>query len=146
MRPRKKVLLYCADEAIGGNLAYVLDVGCVNPGLAITSAFSPMDFLDESLSQGAQFDCVVVVRTSPFDLPILSLLKGQDVGKLTVEVMNGLPPINESCAEKRIFGPIKDNIPQIIETVRMACTRKRGPKGPALEIYSFNLATIGKAA
>lgn len=149
MRARKRVLLYCADEAILSPIAFVLEVRCLL--LAVTKTCDPKGFLDASLAEGVKFDCVVVVRTEKHlldDRQVLALLSGEDAGRLTVEVMNGLPLIHESCAQKRIHGPIGSygaGMADIVEQVRLACKRKRGPKGTPQPEEQFSLASIGRA-
>jgi hypothetical protein len=59
--------------------------------------------------------------------------------------MDGMGPLNESCAQKRCYGYIKHTVMDIVETVRLALTRKRGPKKPGASV-GFQLEVIGRAA
>jgi hypothetical protein len=142
-RPKKRMLLYCADAELGSAIALTLRVRLLATAV---STSTPQEFLWESMADGPAFDCVVMVRSELGrygDASVLALLHGE--GPLTVEVMNGLPLIEESCAEKRVYGPVNVAMVEIVQTVRLAMTRKRGPKGSGLDRAGYQLVSIGNA-
>jgi hypothetical protein len=156
MRARKRVLLYCADAELGSTIAWVLGVRCSYPYVVVVSTFTAKDFLEASIAEAAEFDCVVVVRSElgrpsdgyadrNDDRQVLALLRGESIGRLTVEILNGLPALAESCAEKLVYGPVKSSMLEIVEMVRLACARKRGPNGYGLE-SGYQLRSIGHSA
>ena len=155
MRPKKNVLLYCAEADLGDHLAWVLDIRM--NGVRMAKASSPELFLTAAMAANAEFDCVVVVRTKLGERPlaygrkcadaqVFALLEAAGVRMLTVEVQNGLPPRQYSNANRFVMGSADKAVAEILDAVKMACERKRGPIGKEERSRGFRLGMIGRAA
>lgn len=133
MRPRKRVMLYCADYDRRNDLAYVLRVRCP---WARVETFAVVQELDEhlydSVTRHPLFDCVVVVMALTDAQERLSeqidvdyLLRDPEVAGNSVEVRVRYDVAWSPLSVRRcVAGDIAD----LLEEVRASSARKRGPK------------------
>jgi hypothetical protein len=141
MRPKKSVYLYCADYDRRNDLAFVLRIRCP---WAMIEPFREIAELAEALEEDREFGCVVLVRADigdrqsdgsrrDGDLSDIServdfewLLRMPGVAARAVEVIKaGCQPDRISFASH--FVPAGD-IASLAESMRVASSRKRGPK------------------
>jgi hypothetical protein len=146
MRPKKRVLLYCADAVAVEQLGLVLEVRST---LLRVTAVSSVEGFVQAASRGA-FDCVVVYRSTLGETPLVSgrfadeqvyeLLRGARSGGVVVELMDGLQFAPYSCAHKLVSGKVGLAMHEVVNAVVMACARKHGPY-TALDVRrGFSLA------
>jgi hypothetical protein len=143
MRPRKRVLLYCADYDRRNDLAFVLRVRCK---WARIETFAEIAELQEDLRDvdtlEALFDCVVLVAAAPGDrkgdgrrrnatadnlserIDFDWLLKDAEVAGRTVEVRMLEDLARPSNAAQRVAA---SNVGGLQEAMKVLTARKRGP-------------------
>ena len=144
MRPKKRVLLYCADYDRRNDLAFVLRVRCP---WAIIDTFRAVEELGDELTMGPTFGGVVLVAAGPGDrrgdgqhrerkeddlaeqIDFDFLLQNPDVAARTVEVRCPAYDVRWSAmVTHRVFA---GEVEKLTETMKMAASRKRGPKQAA---------------
>lgn len=141
MRPKKRVYLYCADYDRRNELAFVLRIRCT---WALIEPVREIAELAELLEEDREYGCVVLVRAEVGDrlsdgarrdgedsdiserIDFEWLLRQPGVASRAVEV------IKAGCQPNRIsfasyFVPAGD-IASLAESMRVASSRKRGPK------------------
>lgn len=111
MRPRKAVLLCCSDEFESARLKLIMELRLhikvtVAYGLGIVLA-----------AQDNEFHCAILINQ---DVETIDFLRARDMP--TLELGNG-----PSYADRCVSGPMMD----VLEAIRLMCTRKRGPRKQA---------------
>jgi hypothetical protein len=146
MRPKKRVLLYCADYDRRNDLAFVLRVRCP---WAIIDTFRTVEELGDELRAdfefwGSRFGGVVLVAAGPGDrrgdgqrrehkeddlaeqIDFDFLLQNPEVAARTVEVRCPTHDVRWSAmVTHRVFA---GQIEKLTEAMKIAASRKRGPK------------------
>ncbi len=118
MRPRKKVLLYCADEQICSAVSFLLET---RMSVHVRQTVSPAQML--KAFQRYRFDAVVVYRTpSVQDVQVSELLRRRIVP--LVEVLARQMPMGHGVL---VEGNFPHNSYQILEILKRVLG-KRGPK------------------
>ena len=135
MRPKKRVMLYCADYERRNDLAYVLRVRCA---WARIETFADPIELDEALrnkvTHEPHFDCVVLVAnywgTNTAGelnerIDFEWLMRDAEVAARTVELREKMDKDRPSLAGRRVFA---GDIGSLADAMLTASARKRGPK------------------
>jgi hypothetical protein len=136
MRPKKRVLLYCADEERRDDLAFVLRVRCP---WAEMVCFASVQELDEELIVARQtgadtFGCVVLVSGLWAYEPAAELneridfdwlMRDTDVALRTIELRAKMDKDRPTLAGRRVFS---GDIASLADAMKTASARKRGPK------------------
>lgn len=143
MRPRKTVLLYCADRERRHDLTFVLRVRCQ---WARIEPFAEMAGLLDALEEGRTVDacrCIVLVGAEKGDHTPDGQLHGEDAerrqrvdfeyllrqpgrSERTVEVIRlEAYPAHNSLASRVV---LSGEIAALIEAMKLAASRKPGPK------------------
>lgn len=132
MRPKKQVLLYCADAVAAEQMGWLLEIR--NVLLRVTAVSSVGAFVQAA---AAAFDCVVIYRSQLGEAPtvggrfsdeqVCELVRGAKSGGVVVELMDGLPFAPYSCAHRLVSGKVGVAMHEVVNAVTMACARKRGP-------------------
>jgi hypothetical protein len=144
MRPKKRVLLYCADYDRRNDLAFVLRVRCP---WAIIETFRTVEELADSMLSDPEsklYDCIVLVAAGPGDrrgdgqhrerkeddlaeqIDFDFLLQNPEVAARTVEVRCPAHDVRWSAmVTHRVFA---GEIEKLTEAMKIAASRKRGPK------------------
>lgn len=130
MRPKKRVLLYCADADLGGMVGKVLETRLTRPGVKVTPAACVAEVERRSQEKGARFDCIVIYRTakgrdSADDGRSTSLLASIGFEPKIVKVDNGMEhdPFWREC--RCVPGA---RIEEIMRAVFETCQGRRGPR------------------
>jgi|SRR6185437_7129557 len=108
MRPRKQILLVCCDEFRSSELRLVMETRMpakvtIASGIGIVTAVKAQDF-----------HCAVLTHS---DKEVIDFLRRKEVP--TLEIGSGV-----SYADRMVSGSMME----ILEAVKIMCTRKRGPK------------------
>lgn len=146
MRPKRNVLLYCAEAPAVERLAMVLEVRSLR--MRVTAVASPEEFARAARKD--VFDVVVVYRSKLGEAPLLSGLGCADseVYRLlggahecvVVELMDGLPPREYSRARRLVSGRLPEATAEAIDAIETACARRRGPNPQKNAQWGFSLA------
>lgn len=133
MRPGKRVMLYCADYERRNDLAFVLRVRC--PGARI-EAFGDVEemreHLRDSVTNAPLFDCVLVIPALPSAMHRLSeqidldfLFSDAEIAGYSIELRVKNDVAWSALATRWVTA---GDIAALLEQIRMASARKRGPK------------------
>lgn len=132
MRPKKKVLFYCADDDRRSDMAYVLGVRC---GTYLIRSFSSIAEVCELVQCPDNFDCVVIA-------PALALPGCEDRSldeRIDLEWLLGLPGVSVRSVELRaamdmdrpsLAGRVvpTGKMDALLAAMATAAAHKRGPK------------------
>lgn len=150
MRPKKKLLFYCADEPLMGELAMVMRLRIPADVVAVSG---PKEFLLEASESDVAFDGVVVCRSASgervlldggtYDAQVFALLASVKCDASLVEMSNGRPMRAESLAQVQCSGT---DHAEMVESMRIALSRKTGPRSKGAPWRGFSVTTIGAAA
>ncbi len=115
MRPKKRVLVYCADELTLSTIAFVLSTKGFNVTQACTA-----EATRKALRKA--FDLVVIYRTTSLqDAKVCQLnMRGMEV----VEAITYQTPIHPNV----VYGTFPENSVDLYEAVKLFSAGKRGPK------------------
>jgi hypothetical protein len=61
------------------------------------------------------------------DAQVYETLRPAQGSVVVIELMNGLPPAPYSCAHRLIAGKITQAMADVVEAVKISCSRRRGP-------------------
>jgi hypothetical protein len=143
MRPKRHVLLCCADDTRRNDLAFLLRVRCT---WARIEAFRTHEELMEAVAEDRpDFGCIILVAAAKGDclpMPDGRMVREEDrlteeiefryatddaaVAYRTIEIQTGdRPSLFVSMARFRIHA---GDLPTLIDVMQTACARKRGPK------------------
>lgn len=116
MRPRKNVLLCCANQFKAAEMQMILELRLhvkvhVAYGIGISTAIHEKEF-----------HCAILTHN---DTAAIDFLRARGIPTLGI----GKGP---SYADRCVDGPVME----VLEAVRLMCARKRGPKVAALYCYS----------
>lgn len=131
MRPKKKVLLYCADAYLIGMVSFAM-----NLRLRTAHVYEATTY-EEVIAAGKEhdFESVVVYRTKkhgesvPDDGKVFRLIEANRGRAGIVEICNGFGPHPSSLALFRVAGSFPIAMVDIAEATSQSLSRKRGPSG-----------------
>jgi hypothetical protein len=130
MKPKKRVLLYCADRNRRNDLAFVLRIRCP---WAFVETFESLVALSEDAARW-EFGCIVLASECSADgkrpnldeqIEIDWLLGQPGVALRAIEVRTKVDIYRATLAGHRV---IAGDIASLAEAMRLASERKRGPK------------------
>lgn len=125
MRPRKRVLLYCADPDRRNDLAFVLRIRCLWAFVETFDALTDLVVDTERREAG----CVVLVNGMREDLgeqfDVDWALSRSEIAMRSIEVRDAADLVRPSLAGLAVAA---GNIAELVEAMRIAAARKRGPK------------------
>lgn len=138
MRPKKHILLYCADAPAGEQLGWLLEVRCLHPRVQVTTVSSLEGFVSAASATVAGFDCVIIYRSKLGEKPLVDartcadrqiceLLSSVKSGGVVLELMDGLPLRDYRCAGRLVPAKVQVAMADVVAAVGIACARKRGP-------------------
>lgn len=145
MRPKKKVLLYCPDAHQIGMIDFALTHRVPTARIFQATTYDEV----VALATVHDFEGVLMYRAKQHgDFPrdearIWELLEVACGRAGTLEVCAGFGPSLAGIPKYRLAGSFPEFMPDIVECLKLAIARKRGPCGIQ---NGFTLAQIGRAA
>jgi hypothetical protein len=124
MKPKKKILLYCADDARREELSYAIWARCV---WAKVYDVSTAEGFSNALASGIEFDCIVLVPSwKPREKAwIHKFLMAYPDATRAIEVRAKSYGEGPSLAGRRV---VDGDMASLIDAMKTASARKRGPR------------------
>jgi len=128
MRPKKQILLYCADRDLLSTLAFALRL----QPYRVTATEDSMEASLAAADRCAAFDCVVLIHAQQGDLAgrlIYRILeRATEMPLLLVDRAGDLAPVR--YADMVLYGR-NTSMAHILSALNLLCTRKHTARGLA---------------
>jgi len=142
MRPKKKILVYCEDEAKLNVNTFI--IGSKTSSTSFGMAAYPVDSIAvaESLAKLTSFHAAVVIHARPSDqsASMVSTMMAMDIPTLLINDCVG-SHVADNLASMTISSAA--GVAEWMERLRVLCGRKRGPKvqvrNPKEELVSLSV-------